>query len=421
VDHQLTVLPSGVTVVTEPMPSVRSVALGLWVSVGSRDESAEQAGCSHFLEHLLFKGTHRRTARQIAEELDAVGGEMNAFTSKEMTCFYARVLDRDLPLAFDVLADMVVDARNAPEDVEAERQVVLSEIDIHVDTPDDLVHSDFSELLLGEHPLALETLGTFESITRLGRDTIHDYYLDRYRPQNLVVAASGNVEHDRVIELTDQLLGDLGRPGGSCPPRRAPQAFAEGAVRVRQRPTEQAHVVLGMPGVSQTDEDRWGLRVLNTLLGGGMSSRLFQEIREVRGLAYTTFSYAASYTDSGLIGAYVGTSPGKVDEVLAVLRDELDRVAADVTVEEIERAKGALKGGTVLGLEDTGSRMSRIGQQVATGVPIVTVDEALERIGRVDLDEVRRVATSILSRPRDLAVVGPFGEDEADRFAPAVT
>lgn len=420
-DHQLTVLPSGVTVVTEPMSSVRSVALGLWVSVGSRDEAADQAGCSHFLEHLLFKGTSRRSARQIAEELDAVGGEMNAFTSKEMTCFYARVLDRDLPLAFDVLADMVVDARNAPEDVEAERQVVLSEIDIHVDTPDDLVHSDFSELLLGAHPLALETLGTFDSITRLGRDTIHDYYLDRYRPENLVVAASGNVEHDRVIELTDQLLGDLGRPGGSRPPRRAPQAFAEGAVRVRQRPTEQAHVVLGMPGVSQIDEDRWGLRVLNTLLGGGMSSRLFQEIREVRGLAYTAFSYAASYTDSGLIGAYVGTAPGKVDEVLAVLRDELDRVATDVTVEEVERAKGALKGGTVLGLEDTGSRMSRIGQQVATGVPIVTVDEALERIGRVDLDEVRRVATSILSRPRDLAVVGPFTEDEADRFAPAVS
>ncbi len=420
-DHQLTVLPSGVTVVTEPMSSVRSVALGLWVSVGSRDEAADQAGCSHFLEHLLFKGTSRRSARQIAEELDAVGGEMNAFTSKEMTCFYARVLDRDLPLAFDVLADMVVDARNAPEDVEAERQVVLSEIDIHVDTPDDLVHSDFSELLLGAHPLALETLGTFDSITRLGRDTIHDYYLDRYRPENLVVAASGNVEHDRVIELTDQLLGDLGRPGGSRPPRRAPQAFAEGAVRVRQRPTEQAHVVLGMPGVSQIDEDRWGLRVLNTLLGGGMSSRLFQEIREVRGLAYTAFSYAASYTDSGLIGAYVGTAPGKVDEVLAVLRDELDRIATDVTVEEVERAKGALKGGTVLGLEDTGSRMSRIGQQVATGVPIVTVDEALERIGRVDLDEVRRVATSILSRPRDLAVVGPFAEDEADRFAPAVS
>lgn len=419
-DHQLTVLPSGVTVVTDPMPSVRSATLGLWVSVGSRDETSEQAGCSHFLEHLLFKGTSRRTARQIAEELDAVGGEMNAFTSKEMTCFYARVLDRDLPLAFDVLADMVVDARNAPEDVDAERQVVLSEIDIHLDTPDDLVHADFSELLLGEHPLALETLGTSDSITRLGRDTIHAYYLDRYRPQNLVVAASGNVDHDRVIELTEQLLGDLGRPGGSRPSRQAPQEFAEGAVRVRQRPTEQAHVVLGMPGVSQTDEDRWGLRVLNTLLGGGMSSRLFQEIREVRGLAYSTFSYADSYTDGGSMGAYVGTSPGKVDEVLMVLGDELDRVATDVTVEEVERAKGALTGGMVLGLEDTGSRMSRIGQQVATGVPIVTVDEALDRIGRVDLDEVRRVATSILSRPRDLAVVGPFGEDEADRFAPAV-
>lgn len=419
-DHQLTVLPSGVTVVTEPLESVRSVTLGLWVSVGSRDETVDEAGCSHFLEHLLFKGTSRRSARQIAEELDAVGGEMNAFTSKEMTCFYAQVLDQDLPLAFDVLADMVVDAKNAPEDVEAERQVVLSEIDIHVDTPDDLVHSDFSELLLGEHPLALETLGTFDSITQLDRDTIHDYYLERYRPQNLVVAASGNVSHDRVIELTDQLLGDLGRHGGHRPPRHAPDTFAERSVRIRQRPTEQAHVVLGMPGVSQSHDDRWGLRVLNTLLGGGMSSRLFQEIREVRGLAYTTFSYASSYTDGGLVGAYVGTSPGKVDEVLTVLRDELDRVGTDVTADEVERAKGALKGGTVLGLEDTGSRMSRIGKQVATGVPIVTVDEALARIEQVDVDEVRRVATSILSRPRNLAVVGPFADDEVDRFVSAV-
>jgi predicted Zn-dependent peptidase len=251
VDHQLTVLPSGVTVVTEPMPSVRSATLGLWVSVGSRDESRIRRGV-RTSSNTCCSRARPRTARQIAEELDAVGGEMNAFTSKEMTCFYARVLDRDLPLAFDVLADMVVDARNAPEDVEAERQVVLSEIDIHVDTPDDLVHSDFSELLLGEHPLALETLGTFDSVTRLDRDTIHAYYLDRYRPENLVVAASGNVHHDSVVELTDQLLGDLGRPGGSRPPRQAPHAFAEGAVRVRQRPTEQAHVVLGMPGVSQS-------------------------------------------------------------------------------------------------------------------------------------------------------------------------
>jgi predicted Zn-dependent peptidase len=420
VDHQLTTLPTGVTVVTEPMPSVRSATLGIWVGVGSRDESETEAGCSHFLEHLLFKGTSRRTARQIAEELDAVGGEMNAFTSKELTCFYARVLDRDLPVAFDVLADMLVDARNAPEDVEAERQVVLSELDIHFDTPDDLVHSDFSEVVLRDHPLALETLGSFESITSMARDTVHGYYLDRYRPENITVAAAGNVDHERIVALTDELLGDLGRPGGGATPRSAPGSFGEGEITVRHRPTEQAHVVLGVPGIAQRDEDRWALRVLNTLLGGGMSSRLFQEIREQRGLAYSTYSYASSYTDGGLFGAYVGTAPGKVDEALSLLRRELDRVADDVAAAEVDRAKGALKGGTVLSLEDTGSRMTRLGKQVATGTDIVTVDEALQRIAAVELDDVRRVAGRVLGQPRDLAIVGPFVADEADRFADSV-
>jgi predicted Zn-dependent peptidase len=421
VDHQLTTLSSGVTVVTESMPSVRSATLGLWIGVGSRDESEDEAGCSHFLEHLLFKGTSRRTARQIAEELDAVGGEMNAFTSKEVTCFYARVLDRDLPVAFDVLADMIVHARNAPEDVEAERQVVLSELDIHFDTPDDLVHSDFSEVVLGEHPLALETLGTFDSITSMARDTVHGYYLEHYRPENLTIAAAGNVDHDRVVALTDELLGDLGRPGGGqVVPRSAPASFGEAEVKVRQRPTEQAHVVLGGPGIPQRDDDRWALRVLNTLLGGGMSSRLFQEIREQRGLAYSTYSYSSSYTDGGIFGAYVGTAPGKVDEALDLLRGELDRVADDVTGAEVERAKGALKGGTVLSLEDTGSRMTRLGRQVATGAEIVTVDEALQRIAAVDVDDVRRIARRVLDRPRGLAIVGPFAPDEADRFADAV-
>jgi predicted Zn-dependent peptidase len=420
IDPQLTVLPSGIRVVTDPMPAVRSVTLGLWVGIGSRDESPAQLGASHFLEHTLFKGTSRRSARDIAEALDAVGGEMNAFTSKEVTCFYARVLDDDLPLAFDVLADMLVDARNTPEDVESERQVVLSEIDIHLDTPDDLVHSDLSELVLGDHPLALETLGTVASITGLHRDTIHDHYLATYRPENLTVAAAGAVDHDTVVRLTEELLGDLGRPGGAPPTRARPDRYGARELRVRHRPTEQAHLVLGYPGVDQVDDDRWPLRVLNVALGGGMSSRLFQELRETRGLCYSTYSYSSSYRDAGLVGAYVGTAPGKVDETLTVLRGELDRVRADLDDAEVARAKGALRGGTVLGLEDTGSRMSRIGKQVATGVPVVTVDDALARIEAVTLDDVRRIADRVLGQPADLAVVGPFGEDETDRFAGAL-
>ncbi len=418
--HELTTLPAGVTVVTEPMSAVRSATIGMWIGVGSRDELDGESGCSHFLEHLLFKGTGSRSARDIAEALDAVGGEMNAFTAREVTCFYARVLDRDLPLAFDVLADMLVDATNAEEDVEAERQVVLSELDIHFDTPDDLVHSDFAESVLAHHPLARETLGSVDSVAALTRDAIHDYYLERYRPANLVVAAAGNVEHTQVVALADQLLGDLGRPGGDRPPRHAPDEYGRGDVRIRQRPTEQAHIVLGVPGLAQTDADRWPLRVLNGLLGGGMSSRLFQDIREDRGLAYSTYTYAPSFTDAGLFGAYVGTSPGKVDEVLDLLRHELDRVAADVTTDEVERAKGALTGELVLSLEDTGSRMSRLGKQVATGVPVVTVDEALERIEQVDLAAVRSVAEQVLGQPRDLAVVGPFAPEERDRFVSAV-
>ncbi|MCC5948274.1 MAG: insulinase family protein [Nitriliruptoraceae bacterium] len=418
--YELSTLSSGVTVVTDPMPAVRSATLGMWISVGSRDEDPTQLGASHFLEHLLFKGTSTRSALDIAQALDAVGGEMNAFTSKELTCFYARTLDRDLPLAFEVLADMVVDARNTAEDVEAERQVVLSEIDIHLDTPDDLVHSEFAEARYGTHPLGLETLGSVDSITAMDRDTIHAYYLDRYRPEQLVVAAAGAVDHDEVVRLADQLLGDLGRPGRSRPPRVAPPAVERPDVRVRHRPTEQAHVVIGTDGVAADDPDRWPLRVLNVLLGGGMSSRLFQEIRESRGLAYTTYSYGSSYADGGSMAAYVGTSPGKLDETLKVLRAELDRVADDVSAEEVTRAKGALAGGTVLGLEDTGSRMSRIGKQVAMGVPIVTVDDALAAIDAVELDDVRAVAHRVLDRPRVAAVVGPYTPDEVERFRPLV-
>ena len=420
-EYQQTTLGSGVRVVTESMESVRSAAIGFWVGIGSRDESEEQAGCSHFLEHLLFKGTSSRTARDIAESLDAVGGEMNAFTSKELTCFYARVLDRDLPLAVDVLADMLCDASNAPADVEAERQVVLEEINIHLDSPDDLVHSDFAEILLDRHPLSLETLGTTASITDMPRERIHDYYLEHYRPENLTVAAAGNVDHDAVVEMVERTVGDLGRPGATPPVREAPRTWGTGRIHVRHRPTEQAHVVLGGSGIPHQDDRRHALRVLNTLLGGGMSSRLFQEIRETRGLAYTVYSYAAGYSDAGLFGAYAGTTPAKVDEVLKVLVDELDGLPDAITDEEVERAKGTLKGGMVLALEDTGSRMTRLGKLVCTGSELVTVDEALRAIEDVTLDDVRAVARDVVCGPRSLAVVGPYEDHDADRFADYVS
>jgi predicted Zn-dependent peptidase len=420
VHHELTTLPSGVTVVTEAMPAVRSVTIGMWIGTGSRDEGTHEAGCSHFLEHLLFKGTGRRTARQIAETIDAIGGEMNAFTSKELTCFYARVLDDDLPIAFEVLADMLVDARNRAADVEAERQVVLSEIDVHLDTPDDLVHTDFCETVLVGHPLALETLGSFGSITRMDRDTIHRYYLDRYRPEQPGRRRGGQPRarprrrarrraarrprppgwRPATAPAPDALRGGPGRDPGASDGAGPPRARGARPGPGRRRP-------LGAAGARPRARRRDVLAAVPGDPGGA-------------GLAYATYSFASTYTDAGLLGAYVGTAPGKVDEALDVLRRELDRIPDDVTGAEVDRAKGALTGGTVLGLEDTGSRMSRLGKQVVTGQDIVTVDEALERIAAVELADVRRVADRILRRPRDLAVVGPFVSADADRLREAV-
>ena len=408
----------GIRVVTETMPSMRSVALGLWFRVGSRDEDAASYGCSHFLEHLLFKGTARRSARDIAEALDGIGGEANAFTSRELTCFYARVLDRDLPLALDVLADMVRGARNAPEDVEAERAVVLEEIHMSLDTPDDLVMTHLSELAFDAHPLGLETLGSEASIAGMDRDTIHDWFTSRYRAEDLVVTVAGDVDHDQVVKLVEEQLGDLGRPGSGATPRTHPPALPAGRVRVRQRPTEQAHLAVAAPGVDVHDLRRPALRLASTVLGEGMSSRLFQEVREARGLAYTVFSFLGSFTDAGIVGAYVGTTPGRLHEAADVLRHELVHLADTLTVEEVERARSALTGGMVLGLEDPASRMMRLGTLAMTDRPLRTVDEAIARLDAVTLDEVADAAR-LFAAPRVAAVVGPFDEDP-DAFAASV-
>ena len=407
--HETTTV-DGVTVVTERMPTVRSVAVGAWVPVGSRDEVPGEHGCSHFLEHTLFKGTARRTARDIAEELDAVGGELNAFTAREVTCFHGRTLDRDLDLLVDVVGDMLTAATNDDPHVEAERQVVLSELDIHADTPDDVATTQLVEQVIGDHPLARDPLGTVDSVESMPRDRIHGFFERWYRPQGLVVTAAGHLEHDHVVDLVLTHLGDLGRPGGTPGERTAPPPVTEATTRVTTRPVEQVHVAVGGRGLAVTDPRRAALGVLDTGLGSGMSSRLFQAVREERGLAYSTYSWTSAWADAGMWGAYAGVSPARYAEALEVLLAELDALPDTVTDAEVERAKGSLQGSVVLGGEDSGARMARLGRWVTAGIEVVDVDTVLGRIAAVTRDDVRALADELLGGTRHLSVVGAVDE-----------
>jgi predicted Zn-dependent peptidase len=418
-----TVLPGGLRVITESIPTVRSVAFGIWVGVGSRDETPSQAGATHYLEHLLFKGTRRRSALDISAAIESVGGDINAFTAKEFTCYYARVLDADLPLAVDVVADMVASSRIATADVESERDVVLEEIAMRDDDPSDAVHDLAASRMWGSAPLGRPILGTAESITSLSRAAIHRYYKRKYRPENVVVAAAGNLDHSRVVRLVRAAFdaaGFLDSEADPAAPRvggRGPKAYR--GVSVLERSTEQANLVLAMPGLSRTDERRFALGVLNAALGGGMSSRLFQEIREKRGLAYSVYSYASQFADAGMMGVYVGCQPKKVDQVLGLTREALADVAEHgITADELARGKGQLRGGLVLGLEDTGSRMGRLAKAELVYHELPSVDELLNTIDAVTLDNVREVAAAVLAGSPALAVVGPFAD--ADRFESAV-
>lgn len=414
-----TVLPGGLRIITESVPTVRSVAFGIWVGAGSRDETPELNGATHFLEHLLFKGTTTRSSLDIASTMDAVGGESNAFTAKEFTCYYARVRDTDLPVAVDVISDMVTSALLTPEDVEAERGVILEEIAMHDDDPADAVHDEFATAMFGDTALGRPAAGTRESIPGLSREDIAGFYRERYQPEDAVVAVAGNLDHDSVVELVRKsFAGVLDRR--SARPRRprieepgSGRGTAAGqAVRVEPRRTEQANIMLGTPGLRRTDDRRFAMGVLAAAFGGGMSSRLFQEIRERRGLAYAVFSYATGYADTGYFGIYAGCQPSKADEVLGICRDELAKVIEDgLTEEELERGKGQMRGGFVLGQEDTGSRMSRLGKSELVHDELPSVGEVVSRIDAVTLDDVRSVARDVLGGPRRLAVVGPFEQD----------
>ncbi len=412
-----TVLPGGLRILTEEMPSVRSATFGIWVGVGSRDETRTQAGCTHYLEHLLFKGTKRRGALDISAAVDAVGGEMNAFTDKEFTCYYARVLDRDLPLAIDVIVDMVTSSLIASADVESEREVILEEIAMHADDPTDAVHDEFASQMLAGSPLGRPILGTEDSIEGLSRATIANYYKRRYTAPNIVVTAAGNLTHREVVKAVTKAFRAAGALGTDGTVPTAPRAAGKlqrpaPGVQVFGRPSEQANLVLGVPALIRTDPRRFALGVLSTALGGGMSSRLFQEVREKRGLAYSVYSFATQYSDAGMFGVYAGCLPKKIDQVLDVCRDELAKVAADgITDDELLRGAGQLKGSIVLNMEDSGSRMNRLGKAELAYGELLPIDEVLSRIDAVTTDDVRALAAELLASPRTLTVVGPFKPD----------
>jgi len=411
------VLPGGLRVVTEYFPAVRSVALGIWVGVGSRDEDLPHAGATHYLEHLLFKGTSKRTALDISAEMDTVGGEMNAFTAKEYTCYYARVLDEDLALAVDILSDMVTSSLITSKDVDAERNVVLEEIAMNEDDPSDTVHEAFSAKLFGDTPLGRPILGTVDSINAITRDQIYEHYRARYTPEHLVVAAAGNLDHDRVVDLVLAAFGPvLHTEAVPAPPRLDANLNGHGVagagVQLVSRGIEQANLVLGCEALARTDDRRFGLSVLNAAFGGGMSSRLFQEVREKRGLAYSVYSFSSQHADTGLWGIYVGCLPSKADDVLSICVDEIARVVdGGLTDAELARGKGQVRGGIVLGLEDPSSRMSRLGKSELVYPKLEPVDEVLASIDAVTHDDVRAIAAEIFTRPKALAVVGPFDED----------
>ncbi len=403
---------SGLRLLTERMPGVRSVALGFWVLAGSRDEPPPISGSSHFLEHLLFKGTKTRSAREVAEAFDAVGGDVNAFTAKEYTCFYARVRDRDLPMAVEQLSDMLQHSVLREPDFESERRVILEEINVHEDTPDDLIHDLFVESLWPDHPLGRPVLGTKASIRAATRDQVRRFYRRHYVPRNVVVVAAGNLQHEQLIDLLSSSM-PTGRVRSGGPAawnlRKVGRAPApSGRTVERRRDTEQAHICVGTSGLSRSDPDRFAFGVVNTAIGGGMSSRLFQEVREKRGLAYSVYSYHTMYADAGLFCAYAGTTPAKAKEVLTIVRGELADVAErGLASEEFERAKGHMRGSLVLSLEDPGGRMSRLGKSEINHGETLTVNQLLGRIAAVSPDDARRAAERVLSQPMTTTVLGP--------------
>jgi predicted Zn-dependent peptidase len=405
---QITELPSGIRLVSERMPEARSAAIGAYVGVGGRDEADEVAGASHFLEHLLFKGTEARSARQIAEQIDATGGDMNAYTSREHTAFFARVPGRNRAEALELLLDVLAEPALRPHEVDAEREVILEELAAAEDNPEDVVHMRLAEALYPGHSLGREVLGTDESISAMPRADIVAFHELWYRPANVVVALAGDVDHDEAAAALDGFVA--AGPGGERPTRTAPERTPVPEV-VERLPIEQAHVALGWWAGSHDDPDRYPLAYANYVLGGGTASRLFQEIREERGLAYSVFSSVSSNVDRGSLTVYAATSPGKLAEVLAIVDDTVASLIADgITDAEHALASSYLEGSLLIGLEDAGSRMGRLGRGLLTRGVVESIEEHLERLRAVTPDDVHRVLRDVMGGDRSLTAVGPFDQ-----------
>jgi predicted Zn-dependent peptidase len=406
------VLPSGLSLVTETMTEARSVCIGFWVGTGSRDEDVVHAGASHVLEHLLFKGTDERSAASIAEAVDEVGGDFNAFTTKEYTSFYIRLLAEHLTLGLDILSDIMWRPALRKEDLDAERQVILDEILMHADEPADEAAEQSSAALFPDHPLGREVLGTVTSVSDMTADGIRDFFDEHYRPGNMVAAVAGDFDHEMVAAGLDARCGGTG--GGSTPTRSSPDDRVD-ALRVTRRATEQVHVVLAARSVDRRDPSRYALAVLNHVLGGGLSSRLFQEIRERRGLAYSVWSERVAYHDAGFLSVGLGTAPEHLKEVLDIVTAQLTLLGQDgITERELAIAKGNLRAETLLACEDSGARMSRIGAGLLLHGEVLPVDEVLARVEALTVDDVHVAALRVVAAPRTLSVVGPFDADDFD-------
>ena len=416
-----TIHPSGLRILSESVPGALSTSIGFWIAVGSRDEDSVAYGSTHFLEHLLFKGTPRRSALDIAIAFDQVGGEHNALTAKEHTCYYAKVQDQDLPMAIEVLADMVAASVIDAEEFEVERQVILEELAMADDDPSDVAHERITETVLRDHPLGRPIGGNPDTIRASTRDSVLEHYARYYRPHELVVTAAGAVDHGDLVKRVTQALGDAGWDlGATTAPaarRIVTQADIDRAPRslVINRPLEQAVVALATHGLRATDERRPALSVLSSVLGGGMSSRLFQEIRERRGLAYSVYSFASAYADAGMFGMAAGTSPSHVAEVAGLMTTELTSIAQEgITAEELARTRGNIAGASALALESSDARMMRLGRSELSTGEFVDRDEGLLRLSRVDLGDVQTLAQELLSTPLSAVVVGAVKDGIVD-------